>query len=321
MSTVRDVPRRRFLQALGAGAICFGATDNAGRKPLRGIFPIVQTPFTESNKLDLEVLAGEVRFLDRARAHGCVWPQNASEWSSLSESERLAGAETILATGKKLRPAIVIGVQAPTMDAAVRYARHAQTNGADAIISLPLAGADMPALLEYYKAIGKATDLPLFAQAVGDFSVDHLIELYRAVPTLRYIKDEAGQPLLRFAELKEKSHGQLHVFSGGGKNQIDEMIRGFSGCMPFSFFADVQAAAWDLWHEGKRREAVDVFGNVAMMLEEIGVYGLEAVKYILVRRGVFKTYRVREKKRPGTLDAPARQTLEEMLALMKPHLG
>jgi dihydrodipicolinate synthase/N-acetylneuraminate lyase len=318
MSTIQ-LPRRRFLQALGATAVSLSAADSTNSKPLRGIFPIAQSPFTDANKLDLDVLADEVRFLDRARAHGCVWPQNASEWSSLTESERLAGAETILAAGKKLRPAIIIGVQAPTADAAARYATHAQKHGADAIISLPLAQAGMPELVDYYKAIGKATDLPLFAQAVGDFSVDQLIGLYRAVPTLRYIKDEAGQPLLRFAQLKEKSGGELMVFSGGGKNQIDEMIRGFSGCMPFSAFADIQASVWDLWHEGKKREAIDLFGKAAILLAEISVYGLEAVKYMLCERGVLKTYRIREKKRPTTFDEASKRAIADMLKLMKPY--
>ena len=63
---------------LGAGAVSLHSTA-AAAKPLRGIFPIAQTPFTDSNQLDLDVLADHVRFLDRMRVHGCVWPQNASE--------------------------------------------------------------------------------------------------------------------------------------------------------------------------------------------------------------------------------------------------
>lgn len=180
---------------------------------------------------------------------------------------------------------------APDIPTAVKYAKHAARNGADALISLPHAGA--PALIEYYKAVGAATGLPLFAQAVGDFSVDHLIEIYRAVPTLRYIKDEAGQRLRRFPILKEKSGGELNVFSGGGKTLLDEMIRGFSGCMPFAGFADLHAAVWDLWHEGNEREAMDLFGKAAILMEAIATYGLEVVKYILCRRGVFKNCRTR----------------------------
>ena len=54
-----------------------------------------------------------------------MWPQLASEWSTLSESERMEGG------GGTWR-----GVQGPNADAAVRYAIHAKKVGADAIISL-----------------------------------------------------------------------------------------------------------------------------------------------------------------------------------------
>src|SRR5689334_14915082 len=105
-----SVARRHFLQFAGAAAMFAAAPKSTVAKPLRGIFPIVQTPFTESDKLDLDTLAGHIRFLDRARAHGCAWPQNASEWPTLSEAERRAGVEVICSTCVSLRPAIVIGV-------------------------------------------------------------------------------------------------------------------------------------------------------------------------------------------------------------------
>src|SRR5579872_3084499 len=108
------LPRRRFLHMLGAGAVSLHSSA-ATAKPLRGIFPIAQTPFTDSNQLDLGVLADHVRFLDRMRVHGVVWPQNASEWSTLTVAERFAGAEVVLSVGTKLRPAVVIGVQSPDL--------------------------------------------------------------------------------------------------------------------------------------------------------------------------------------------------------------
>jgi dihydrodipicolinate synthase/N-acetylneuraminate lyase len=323
--------RREFL-VLGAGALgvrLFAARDSSA-KPLRGIFPITQTPFTESDKLDLDALVEELRFIDRGGVHGFVWPQNASEWTTLTEAERLAGAEAIASTGKKLRPAIVIGVQGPTTAAAVKYARHAEKAGADAIISLPPAGqGDAKAVLDYYKEVGNATRLPLFVQAVGDLSVDTIIALYQAVPTLRYVKDEAGQPLMRVAELRARSDDQLKVFTGGhGRTLIDEMIRGFSGSMPAASFADIYAAAWDLWHAGKHKEAVEEFGEAAILINEIGAYGTESLKYILCLRGVFKTYRTREAPATGgaaaqsraQLDETSKQVLRELLDLMKPYL-
>src|SRR5947208_252592 len=119
------IRRRDFLSA-GAAALLFGRSGTAAApaKTLRGIFPIAQTPFTSSNKLDVESLAEQVRFIHRGRVHGFVWPQLASEWETLTEPERLEGAEAIVATGKGLSPAIVIGVQAPDTAAAARYAKH-----------------------------------------------------------------------------------------------------------------------------------------------------------------------------------------------------
>src|SRR3974390_2926925 len=83
--------RREFLQLLGAGTLGLAlsapplfAAGKPVSKPLRGIFPIAQTPFTETDKLDLDALVEEVRFIARGRVHGFVCPQLASEWSTLT---------------------------------------------------------------------------------------------------------------------------------------------------------------------------------------------------------------------------------------------
>ena len=302
------------------------AAANRGLKPLGGIFPIAQTPFTEDNKLDLDSLINELHFIDRGGVHGFVWPQLASEWQMLTDSERMNGAEAIASTGRNLRPAIVIGVQAANVETAVKYAKHAEKAGADAIISLPPAGKKDPQTIrEYYKTVGSATALPLFIQAVGGLDVETILEMYREIPTLRYVKDEAGQPLMRLSALRKGSNDQLKVFTGShGKTLIDEMMRGFSGSMPAASFADIYASAWDLWHQGKRREAVEMYGNAAILINEVLTYS-EGTKYILYLRGVFKTYNLRT--RPGgalgngtPLDETGKQVLRELLDLMKPYL-
>lgn len=312
--------RREFFAGCGAVLLPWAAAAQPGRKPLRGIFPIAQTPFTDSDKLDVEALVEQLRFIDRGRVHGFVWPQLASEWSSLTEGERLEGAEALLSVGRKLRPAIVIGVQGRSVEDAVRFARHAEKLGADAIISLPPPKAGTAAQVAYYQEIGKATALPLFVQAVGDMSVAAILEMYRRTPTLRYIKDEAGQPLLRMAPLREGSGGELKIFTGShGRTLIDEMMRGSSGSMPAASFADLYAAAWDLWHEGKRREAADMFGRASVLIGEIGAYGAESLKYILYLRGVFRTWRTREQA-ASRLDETGKRVLREILDLLKPWL-
>jgi len=326
---MRSLHRRTFISILGASVLDSALPTLArpmfpptASKPLRGIFAIAQTPFTDSNQLDLKVLAREVEFLDRAGVHGCVWPQMTSEYSTLSKSERLAGSEAILAAGKRLRPAMVIGVQAPEVQTAVEYARHAEKLGADAIISLPPAHpASDDALLAYYKAVGEATELPLFAQTTGNMSVALVVRMFREVPTLRYIKDEAGgSPLGRIGPLREQTSDQLKVFSGNhGRTMIDEMQRGSSGCMPAAAFADIYAGVWDVWHSGWRQEALDLFQKAMLFVPEVEAYGLASLKYLLCLRGVFTTYAVRAKDSAAPLDDSAKKTLRDLARFANPY--
>ena len=88
---MRNLHRRTFISILGASVLdaalptlAWAQSSQATAKPLRGIFAIAQTPFTNSNQLDLNVLAREVEFIDRIGVHGFVWPQMASEYSTLT---------------------------------------------------------------------------------------------------------------------------------------------------------------------------------------------------------------------------------------------
>ncbi|MGO9258786.1 MAG: dihydrodipicolinate synthase family protein [Bryobacteraceae bacterium] len=281
--------RREFLRRIGAGALSLGLANSnfaAEGKPLRGLFPIGQTPCTPDNQLDLDCLAAEVKFCNRGGVHGFVWPQIASGWAGLTQKERMDGAEAILAAGKGGKTALVIGVQTQGGDTAgaVEYAKHAARNGADAIVSLPPEKADADTMLEYYKTIGKATDLPLFVQSTGDMSVDLVVRMFKEIPTMRVVKDEAGNPLQRVAEIRERTGGKLNVFSGNGvRTMITEMERGFSGHCPTTGLADIYAQAFDLWHAGKKREGYDMFGRV-LAFDSIP----NASAYVLIARGVFK---------------------------------
>jgi dihydrodipicolinate synthase/N-acetylneuraminate lyase len=215
-----------------------------------------------------------------------MWPQNASGWTNLSDQERLDGNEAILSAGKGGKTALVIGVQSADADAVSRYAKQAAKLGADGIISLPPPSvSDEKALLAYYQQIGGLTGLPLFAQAVGTMSVDLLVEMFKTIPTLRYVKDEAGNPLERISELRKRTDDQLKVFSGaGGATMISEMERGFSGACPYVDLADVFAAAFDLWHKGQKHEAFDMFGRIQAFASITPISSVD----IMIARGVFK---------------------------------
>ncbi|MBM3813722.1 MAG: dihydrodipicolinate synthase family protein [Acidimicrobiia bacterium] len=307
--------RRLFLLSLAASAA-------PGNKPLRGIFPIMQSPFTADDKLDLPILAKQVHFLERCGVHGMVWPQLASEYYNLTKDERLAGMETILAAGKSTRPALVIGVQADDSSAAVEYSKLATKLGADALIALPpREEKDWNKITLYYREIGAASPLPLFIQAIGNVTVQGIIDLSKAIPTLRYIKDEAGPVLSRLTEIRSKAPA-LNPFTGGhSKTLLDEMIRGSAGTMPASAWADLHVAAWDAFHSGDRARAANLCAKSLLLISTVDAYGMPAVKYFLHLRGLFPTYHLRrDTSRNNALDDHAKRYLAELFALLKPHL-
>ena len=329
---------------IGAGTLGFALpggflyAQGARPKPLRGIFPIAQTPFTASGKLDVDGLVEEVKFVDRGGVHGFVWPQMVSEWLALTEQERLQGMEAIASAGKKLKLAIVFGVQAADLATSLKLAKHAATVGADGVISLPPSeNLTAQQMLDYYKAIGTATRLPLFVQAVGDMDINLVMAMYKAIPSMRYLKDEAGDVLTRIVELTKMTSGDLKIMTGShGRTLMEEMRIGSSGCMPVAAFADLYAATWDLWHQGKHKEAMDMHGRTLLLLTEAGIYsGVEPFKYILYLRGVFKDYAARKVSTSGfaaatkaaaagsgpgrPLDDAGKRALKETVDYLKPY--
>jgi len=317
--------RREFLTgALGAGALLLQRAEAASDDGLRGIFPIMQTPYTASDRVDMDVLAEQARFLDRTGVHGMVWPQRASQYQYLTFDERIEGAEVLKTASKGLKPKLVIGVQGPDQKTAVRYAQHAQKLQPDAIIALPTRDQgefDLAEVERYYAAIADVCDLPMFVQTTGNMSVEFVLGMAERIPSLRFVKDEAGNPLARLVEFNEKTAGgRPEVFSGShGRNLIDEMMRGVAGNMPASGWVDLYVKVWDLYRSQRSEEALEVFSKILLFVEQAVAYGFPTLSYVLELRGVFKNHRTRGDLPP--LDKTALASLRETYEFVRPHFA
>jgi dihydrodipicolinate synthase/N-acetylneuraminate lyase len=318
--------RRDFLAlaAVGTSVIPQSVSASENDRNFSGIFPIMQTPFADSGALDLEILAREVHFLQRAGVQGMTWPQMASEWPQLTFDERLAGADVIVQANKTgqtgPRPTVVIGVQANDTETAVRFARHAERIGADAIIAIPLnQGKDEALQMKYYSAIGEACSRPLIIQTVGEMSVDLVLRMAEKIPTLRYAKDEAGATLPRLTDYARRGQILRGVFSGKhGPTFLDELQRGAVGNMPAAGFADLYVAAWKDWNADKRDEAMDVFSRTLLLIMEAQAYGVAGQKYILQLRGVFPNSKCRREEAAGqALDEQAKESIRRTVEYTK----
>src|ERR1700744_80159 len=119
------------------------ASAQASAKALRGIMPIVTTPYTPSGAIDFEDLAREMAFYDRIGCTGAVWPQASSDVDLMSRDERMHGMTVIAQACKPLRVASILGVQAADIPQMLEYAHHAQELNADAVIAMPPSSAPL----------------------------------------------------------------------------------------------------------------------------------------------------------------------------------
>jgi len=287
--------RREFLKSAGfvvgaftlAGAASSAAAATVAMSPngraLAGVFPIGWTPCKPDNTFDPDAMVRQQQFLNRGKVAGMAWPQNASGWQSLSAAEWDAGAEALASV--KGNTALVLGVQTEGFNVAnsQAYAKKAKSLNADAIISLvPGSGSDAD-IISYFKALSDSSGLPMMVQATGNVSVDTLVALAAAVPTIIAVKDEAGDPLERAPSLLQRTGGKLEDFSGGGgMTFFPELELGFLGTCPYTGLADVLQQCFNTYRTGRKRDAYDIFGRF------LAFNALpHANEYVMKARGVF----------------------------------
>ena len=235
----------------------------------------------------------------------------------------MEGMETVVSANKGLRPRVLLGVQGPDTRTAIRYAKRAQKLEPDGIVALPTRDRgefDLNEVADYYAAIGKACDLPLFVQTTGNMTVDFVLDMAKRIPTLRFVKDEAGHTLSRIREFREKGGDDgPRVFTGGhGRTLIDEMMRGVAGNMPASGWVDLYVRVWDDWHAGRRDRALEVFSKIMLFVTQATAHGFQSLSYVLHLRGVFPNDRIRGADQMR-LDGKAREAFRHTYEHVKPY--
>jgi len=283
--------RRHALKLLGFTLLSSqlkAATDKA----LRGIFPIMATPFTSSNEVDYEDLENEVEFMSRCGAQGMVWPQLASEYQYLSRDERRRGMRTLAKAIKRKKPALVLGIQAATKDDAVEYAELAEELSPDAVIAIPpTAAKSLDDFHAYYRTLSRITKRPFFIQTSGgapgiNFTVESLIEMAHELPNFGYVKEEESPLYERVRALAAARPPIKAVFTGPFDFYV--MRVGCDGIMPGPVYPDIDVQIWDLYHSGREEKAREIFSKRLLMVNaEQNIPGIRP--YIMKKRGVFKT--------------------------------
>ena len=270
--------------------------------PLHGVLPVFQTPYHPDETIDFPTLRREIDWLYDCGAHGIVMAM-VSETLRLSSEEREQLAARACEFGRA-RGVVVISVGAESSKVAERYARHAETAGAHAVMAIPpvSVGIGESELLAYYRRIIEAIRIPVIVQdASGYVGKPMPIAMQARLltefgPDRVQFKPEATPIGPKLSELRDATGGRARVFEGtGGIALVDSFRRGIVGTMPG---ADLIRGLVPLWHAlvaGDTARADRIHGPLAALISmqnSLDAF-LAVEKHLLVRQGIFANTLVR----------------------------
>ncbi len=205
------------------------------KSALHGVFPYLVSPVDAEGRVKTDVLARLSDDLIAKGVHGLTPLGSTGEFAYLSEAQRSAVVETVIAAAGKRVP-VIAGVAATSIADAVRQARTYERMGADGILAIleayfPL---DDAGVIAYFRAIADAVSLPVVLYTNpnfqrSDLSIPAIVALAK-IPNIVAIKD-ASNNTGRLLSILNATDGTLDVFAASAHIPAAVMLIGGVGWM------------------------------------------------------------------------------------------
>ena len=198
-----------------------------------GIFPAVITPMDADGALDPAALQKVLEFNMDAGVDG-FWIAGGSGESVLLSDEENRRIAAISAEACRGRAVTIMHVGAATTARAAALAEHAARAGCDAVCCVPpfFYRRNDAEIVEHYRVVGAAADLPLFAYNLPsctnvDLSPGLMRRIQDAVPQLKGLKHSS--PV--FNNIAAFASMGLSCFTGSAALMLPAMAVGACGCV------------------------------------------------------------------------------------------
>jgi 4-hydroxy-tetrahydrodipicolinate synthase len=271
---------------------------------IRGVWPVLCTPFTAAGAVDRAAMRRIVRFACDSIVQGVVFPGFASEVDDLTASERFELLQVVLDELGGHLP-LIAGASAPSLAEAIARVQEVQRLGIRRVmLQAPKAiGTDSEAVTDFYAAIAATcTGVEIILQNApaprgSDLSPGAVLAVASAVPAIHYVKEEtipSGGPISAILAGAPK-HLAGVMGGGGARFVIDEFLRGACGAMPAVELADVHARMWRAVESGAEAEARTLYERTLPLLMIQSHARMRLTKRVLMLRGILDNDIVRAK--------------------------
>ena len=264
---------------------------------IKGICPIVATPFTDNGEVDYESLDKLVKHLINGGCHAVTLFGIAGEYYKLSDDEREKMAQVTIKAAKEAGGKTIISVTDHSTEVAVKRAKHFEEMGADCLMLLPpfflKPGAKY--LYKHMRAIANAVEIPIMAQYAPEqtgvaIPPETFCKLEKECPNMIYYKIECKPAGPYVTNLMNLTDGKMKIFVGNAGFQLIEcMDRGAIGAMPGCSMYDVYLDIYNHYADGDRETAIQLHNKLLPLLNHIRQNVEQIISFekrILQRRGI-----------------------------------
>ncbi len=237
------------------------------QKKLSGIWPALLTPLDKDSMPALSMVEHLTDRLIREGMDGLYIVGSTGQWPLLTFVERCAIAERVVVAAMGRVP-VMVHVGAVSTGESVALARHAKSIGAAAVSAVaPIYYAhSADVVFGHYRAIGAATDLPLFVYHLSQtnqlaISPEDYVRRLLELPNIAGMKI-TDRDLYTFGLIRAYAGDRLQLFSGADEVMCQAVLCEAIGAI---------GTFYNVWGSScqKARRAVvggDVAGGTAFML-------------------------------------------------------
>jgi 2-keto-3-deoxy-L-arabinonate dehydratase len=301
--------------------------STSAKPPMRGVFPVVPTVFTERGELDLDGQRRAADFMIDAGSEGLCILANFSEQFVLADDERDRIIDLMLSHVAGRVPVIVTTTHFSSRVCAERSRRAMAAGAAMVMIMPPYHGATIrvpePAIFDFFRIVSNAIGIPIMIQdapvAGTPLSAAFLARMAREIEHVSYFKIETPQAAAKLRDLITLG-GSSVVGPWDGEEAITllaDLEAGATGAMTGGGYPDGIRQITDPWFAGRREEAVTAYGRwLPLINHENRQCGLAACKALMKAGGVIASDAVRHPIPP--LHPAARAGLIEIARRLDP---
>ena len=262
---------------------------------MKGILPSLNTPFTNSDELDLDSLSRLVEHTITSGCGGMLGLAVAGEYNTLKFDEKIQFVNTVTRANNGRIP-FICSVTAADFNESIELTKIAKSFGAEGIcVQLPrdLTFSKKLLFLEQLENLSPSILMIQDLDWTGDgMALEEIVKLFHSVEKFNWLKIETVRAGEKYTSVLQELEGRLKVCGGWAVTQlIDAMERSVNAFIPTGL-EKVYVEIHHKYQSGNKEEARSLFEKVFPVLnfsnQNIGT-SIRFFKNLRVLEGLFES--------------------------------